>query len=115
MNSIVLERTAAVYTTVVITKQLFLSMNDTVELGWLEREYYATNKAKWDGILFKVCNHKVPTGFVEFSGGANDRTSIQKERHGIQKLYKMMADMLNGHPSGIKKQVFCFDIMIEHF
>ncbi|EIE91724.1 hypothetical protein RO3G_16435 [Rhizopus delemar RA 99-880] len=71
--------------------------------GWLEREYYATNKAKWDVILFKVYNHKVSAGFVEFSGGANDRTSIQKERHDIQKLYKTMADMLNRYPSDIKK------------
>lgn len=57
--------------------------------------------------MFKVCNHKVSAGFAEFSGGANDRTSVQKERHDIQKLYTMIADMLNGYPSGIKNQVFC--------
>ncbi|KAG1140431.1 hypothetical protein G6F37_010678 [Rhizopus arrhizus] len=80
LNSKSLERTAAVHTSIIIIDRLFLSVNDIIELGWLEREYYATHKTKWDGVLLKVDDHKISPGFVEFSGGANNNTTITKER-----------------------------------
>lgn len=64
LNSKSLERTAAVHTSIIIIDRLFLSVNDIIELGWLEREYYATHKTKWDGVLLKVDDHKISPGFV---------------------------------------------------
>ncbi|KAG0755671.1 hypothetical protein G6F57_008406 [Rhizopus arrhizus] len=80
LNSKSFERAAAVHTSIIIINRLFLSVNDIIELGWLEREYYATHKTKWDGVLLKVDDHKISPGFVEFSGGANNNTTITKER-----------------------------------
>lgn len=79
-------------------------MNDIVELGWLEREYFGTNKTKWDGVLFKTGDHKVSPGFVEFSGGVNDATTPEKERCEVKKLYSMMIDVMNGYPANAKKK-----------
>ncbi|KAI9004819.1 hypothetical protein CLU79DRAFT_806486 [Phycomyces nitens] len=107
LNSRILERSAAVQTSIVITNQLFLAVNDIVELGWIEREYFGTSRAKWDGILFKTGDHKVSPGFVEFSGGAHDATTTEKERCDVKKLYRMMIDVMNGYPSNVKKQIFC--------
>ncbi|KAG1444908.1 hypothetical protein G6F55_012161 [Rhizopus delemar] len=90
LNSTILERSAAVQTSIVDTNQLFLAVNDIVELVWLEREYFGTNKTKWDGILFKEGDHKISPGFVEFSGGVNDATTPEKERRGVKKLYSMI-------------------------
>lgn len=107
LNSRILERSAAVQTSIVITNQLFLAVNDIVELGWLEREYFGTNKTKWDGVLFKTVDHKVSPGFVEFSGGAHDATTTEKERRDVKKLYSMMIGVMNGYPSNVKKKIFC--------
>lgn len=107
LNSTVLERSAAVQTSIVVTNQLFLVVNDIVELGWLEREYFGTNKTKWDGVLFKTGDHKVSPGFVEFSGGVNDATTPEKERCEVKKLYSMMIDVMNGYPANAKKKIFC--------
>ncbi|PHZ12282.1 uncharacterized protein RHIMIDRAFT_142710 [Rhizopus microsporus ATCC 52813] len=107
LNSTILERSAAVQTSIVITNQLFLAVNDIVELGWLEREYFGTNKTKWDGVLFKTGDHKVSPGFVEFSGGVNDATTPEKERRDAKKLYSMMIDVMNRYPVNVKKQIFC--------
>ncbi|KAI9336898.1 hypothetical protein BD770DRAFT_331990, partial [Pilaira anomala] len=107
LNNRSLERSAAVHTSIVVTNQLFLSVNDIVELGWLEREYYRTSKTKWDGVLFKTDDHKVSPGFVEFSGGVNDSTSLEKEKSDILKLYNMMMNVMSGYPPHIKKQMFC--------
>lgn len=31
--------------------QLFIANNDVIELGWLERESYSTDRSKLDGVL----------------------------------------------------------------
>ncbi|KAI8053686.1 uncharacterized protein B0P05DRAFT_628159 [Gilbertella persicaria] len=54
-------------------------------MSWLEREFYSTHKAKWDRVLFKVDDHKISLGYVEFSGSANDNTTITKERCDLKK------------------------------
>ncbi|OBZ82096.1 hypothetical protein A0J61_09852 [Choanephora cucurbitarum] len=36
-----------------LNSQLFLAQNGIIELGWLEREFYAIDQAKFDGNLFK--------------------------------------------------------------
>jgi hypothetical protein len=82
-------------------------VNDIVELGLLEREYFGTNKTKWDGVLFKTDDHKVSPGFVEFSGGVNDATTPEKGQRDVKKLYSMMIDVMNGYPANFKKQIFC--------
>lgn len=41
LNQNTLERTAAIYFKIYIVNQLFMSDNDVVKLGWLEREFYA--------------------------------------------------------------------------
>ncbi|KAI8330396.1 hypothetical protein EDC96DRAFT_548954 [Choanephora cucurbitarum] len=107
LNSKTLERTAAVHTSIIIINRLFLSVNDIIELGWLEREYYATQKAKWDGVLFKVDDHKISPGFVEFSGGTNSNTTLTKERHDIKKLYSKIIDVISQYPPNIRKSSFC--------
>ncbi|KAI8638120.1 hypothetical protein BD408DRAFT_453816 [Parasitella parasitica] len=107
LNSKSLERTAAVHTSIIIINRLFLSVNDIIELGWLEREYYATHKTKWDGVLFKVDDHKISPGFLEFSGGANNNTTITKERRDVKKLYSKMIDVMNQYSPKIRKKSFC--------
>ncbi|KAG1047790.1 hypothetical protein G6F43_009784 [Rhizopus delemar] len=114
LNSTILERSAAVQTSIVVTNQLFLAVNDIVELGWLEREYFGTSKTKWDGVLFKTGDHKLSPGFVEFSGGVNDATTPEKERCDVKKLYSMMIDVMNGYPAKVKKQIFCISTKIEN-
>ncbi|KAG1151266.1 hypothetical protein G6F37_004810 [Rhizopus arrhizus] len=114
LNSTILERSAAVQTSIVVTNQLFLAVNDIVKLGWLEREYFGTNKTKWDGVLFKTGDHKVSLGFVEFSGGVNDTSTPEKERRDVKKLYSMMIDVMNGYPANVKKQIFCISTKIEN-
>lgn len=95
------------HTSIIIINRLFLSVNDIIELGWLEREYYATHKTKWDGVLFKVDDHKISPGFVEFSGGANNNTTITKERRDVKKLYSKIIDVMNGYSPKIRKNSFC--------
>ncbi|CAO3698575.1 unnamed protein product [Rhizopus stolonifer] len=75
LDNRVLERSAAVQTSIVINNNLLLVVNDIVELSWLEREYFGANKTKWDGVLFKTGNHRVSPGFVEFSGRVHDATT----------------------------------------
>jgi hypothetical protein len=52
LSTTILERTAD--TAVYIINQLLLSNSDIVELAWSERECAATEKFRWDGVLFKV-------------------------------------------------------------
>lgn len=54
LNKIMLERTAASYLIIYLVNQLFIANNDVIELGWLEREFYSTDRSKFDGVLFKV-------------------------------------------------------------
>ncbi|KAF7720647.1 hypothetical protein EC973_006740 [Apophysomyces ossiformis] len=106
LSTTILERTAAVHTTIYIINQLFLSNNDIVELAWLERECAATEKSKWDGILFKVGQRDVSIALVEFSGGFNDKTSTIKESWDIEKLYTKMLKIFND-TDPIPKAMYC--------
>lgn len=90
-----------------VTNQLFLANNDIVELGWLEREYYSTGKTKWDGVLFHTNDHTISPGFVEFSGGMKDNTTLTKERRDVTKLYTKMIELIKAYPSTVEKHVFC--------
>lgn len=90
LNQSALGRTAATYTIIHIVNQLFIANNDIIKLGWLERESYTTEKAKWDGVLFKVGNKSISPELIEFSGGCNDKTSSSKNQRGITKLYSNM-------------------------
>ena len=54
LSTVILERAAVIHTVVYITNKLFLSNNDIVEVSWLEHEYAAAEKSKWDGVLFKA-------------------------------------------------------------
>ncbi|KAG1553393.1 hypothetical protein G6F49_002796 [Rhizopus delemar] len=54
LNKIMLERAAVSYLIIYLVNQLFIANNDAVELGWFEREFYATDRAKFDRIFFKV-------------------------------------------------------------
>lgn len=51
LNQNILERIAATYFIIYIINQLFMSDNDLVQLDWLEHEFFATDKTKWDGVL----------------------------------------------------------------
>ncbi|OAD04724.1 hypothetical protein MUCCIDRAFT_79825 [Mucor lusitanicus CBS 277.49] len=90
-----------------VTNQLFLANNDIVELGWLEREYYSTGKTKWDGVLFNTNDHTISPGFVEFSGGVKDNTTMTKECRDVFKLYTKMIELIRSYPDTAKKHVFC--------
>lgn len=81
LNTIMLERTAVTYLIIFIVNQLFISNNDVIELGWLEREFFSTDRTKFDGIIFKFGDKSIAPGLVEFSGGINDKTSSQKNMH----------------------------------
>ncbi|KAG0959794.1 hypothetical protein G6F31_011298 [Rhizopus arrhizus] len=101
LNNTILERSAAVITTIMITNQLFLANNDIVELGWLERDYYSTEKTKWDGVLFHTNSHTISPGFVEISGGVKDNTTLTKERRDVSKLYTKMIGLIKSYPSTV--------------
>ncbi|KAI8645556.1 hypothetical protein BD408DRAFT_338648, partial [Parasitella parasitica] len=90
LNTIMLERTAATYLNIYIVNQLFITNNDVIELGWLEREFCSTDRTKFDGIIFKIGNKSIAPGFVEFSGGINDKTSPLKYTKDNEKLYSNM-------------------------
>lgn len=107
LNQNILERTAAAYVIIHIINQLFIANNDIIELGWLEREFYATEKAKWDGVLFKVGNKSISPGLIEFSGGCNDKTLSSKNQRDITKLYSNMLQILKTLPSVTTAQIFC--------
>ncbi|CEJ03364.1 hypothetical protein RMCBS344292_17350 [Rhizopus microsporus] len=51
LNQNILERIAATYFIICIINQLFMSDNDLVQLDWLEHEFFATDKTKWDDVL----------------------------------------------------------------
>lgn len=89
-----LERTAATYLIIYIVNQLFITHNDVVEVGWLEREFFSTNRTKFDGIIFKVGNKSVTAGLLEFSGGVNDKTSPLKYTKDVKKLYSNMIKVM---------------------
>jgi hypothetical protein len=75
----VFERTAATYFIIFIVNQLFISNNDVIELDWLEREFFATDRTKWDGVLIKADNRSCSAGLIEFSGGGTIiKPQIQK-------------------------------------
>lgn len=78
LNQRVLKRTAATSFIIFIVNQLFISNNDVVELDWLEREFLATDRAKWDGMLIKVENRSCSAGSIDFSGGATTKPQMLK-------------------------------------
>lgn len=90
-----LERTAASYLIIYLVNQLFIAHNDIIELGWLEREFYATDRTKFDGVLFKVGNKSISPALIEFSGDLNDKTSSRKNSKDIEKLYRNMIKVMN--------------------
>ncbi|RCH92369.1 hypothetical protein CU098_009422, partial [Rhizopus stolonifer] len=61
------------------------------QLGWLEREFYLTDRTKFDGVLFgvlfKAGDKSVSSTLVEFAGSVNDNTSSLKNSNDIKKLY----------------------------
>jgi hypothetical protein len=95
LNKMMLERTAASYPIIYLVNQLFIAHNDIIELGWLEREFYATDQTKFDGVLFKVGNKSISPALIEFSGGPNDKTPSRKNSKDIEKLYRNMIKVMN--------------------
>ncbi|CEP10658.1 hypothetical protein [Parasitella parasitica] len=94
LNKIMLERTAASCLIIYLVNQLFIANNDVIELGWLEREFYSTDRSKFDGVLFKVGKKSISPGLIEFSGGINDKTSSRKNSKDIEKLYSSMIKVM---------------------
>ncbi|KAI8081089.1 hypothetical protein BDF21DRAFT_462743 [Thamnidium elegans] len=95
-----------VHTTIYVINQLFLSNNDIAELAWLERECAATEKSKWNGVLFKVRERHISVALMEFSGGSNDKTSSIKESCDIEKLYTKMLKVIDD-TDHIPKAMYC--------
>lgn len=104
INKTMLERTSAAYLIIYLVNQLFLPNNDIIELAWLEREFYLTDRRKFDGILFKVGNKSIAPVLIEFSGGINDKTSSRKNSNDIEKLYRNMAEIMKDTDTD---QMFC--------
>lgn len=94
LNKIMFERTAASYLIIYLINQLFIANNDIIELGWLERECYSTDRTKFNGIFFKVGNKSIAPALVEFSGGINDKTPSRKNSKDIEKLYRSMIKVM---------------------
>jgi hypothetical protein len=85
-----------------------MSDNDVVETGWLEREFFASEKSKWDGVLFKVGDNSCSAGLTEFSGGCSDRIPNSKNQRDIAKLYLILLQILNNtQSSSSTEQTFC--------
>lgn len=87
LNINILERTAATCFIIFIIDQLFMSDNDVIELGWLEREFFAPKKSKWDGVLVKVGDKSYLAGLIEFFEGCDDKTPNYKNQRDVTKLY----------------------------
>lgn len=104
LNTIILERTVATCLIIYVVNQLFITSNDMIELGWLEREFCSTDRTKFDGIIFKVGNKSISPGLVEFSGGINDRTSSLKNTKDIEKLY---SNMIKAMEDSKADKMFC--------
>ncbi|KAI8082203.1 hypothetical protein BDF21DRAFT_338690, partial [Thamnidium elegans] len=107
LNQRALERIAATLFIIFIVNQLFISNNDIIELDWLEREFFATDRAKWDGVLIKVENRSCSADLIEFSEGCNDQTSSTKNQCDITKLYSKLMKVLDGQSSSAARQTFC--------
>lgn len=60
----------------------------------MEREFYLTDKTKFDGVLFKASDKSVSPALVEFAGGLNDNTPSRKNSNDIKKLYENMIKMM---------------------
>lgn len=85
-----------------------MSDNDVVELGWLEREFFASEKSKWDGVLFKVGDKSCSSaGLIEFSEGYNERTPNSTKQRDITMLYSNLLQIINTQPFSAKEQTFC--------
>ncbi|KAG1055541.1 hypothetical protein G6F43_002512 [Rhizopus delemar] len=104
INKTMLERTSATYLIIYLVNQLFLSNNVVIELGWLEREFYLTDRSKFDDILFKIGNKSIAPALIEFSGGINDRTSSHKNSNDIKKLCRSMTKIMKDTNTD---QMFC--------
>lgn len=104
LNKIMLERTAASYLIIYLVNQLFIANNDVIEIGWLEREFYSTDRSKFDGVLFKVGKKSISPGLIEFSGGINDKTSSRKNSKDIEKLYSSMIKVMKNAKTN---RMFC--------
>ncbi|KAG1493987.1 hypothetical protein G6F47_007703 [Rhizopus delemar] len=107
LGQLTLERTAAIFTAICIINQLFLVNNGILKLGWVERTFCGTDRAKWDGIIFNVGNRKLAPMLFAFSGGCNDKTSKIKEGCDISKLYSKMVDTIKDLPSVVSKEMYC--------
>lgn len=64
-----------------------MSDNDVIELGWLEREFFAPKKSKGDSVLVKVGDKSCLAGLIEFFEGCNDKTPNYKNQRDVTKLY----------------------------
>ncbi|CAO3633513.1 unnamed protein product [Mucor fragilis] len=106
LNERVLERSAATFFIIFIINQLFISNNDVIQLDWVEREFFATEKAKWDGALIKADSKCCSAGLIEFSGGLHDQTPSTKNNNDITKLYSKLIKVLNTQSPGTS-QTFC--------
>lgn len=107
LNREILERTTATYFIIYIVNRLFMSNNDLIQLDWLEREFFATGRAKWEGVLIKVDSRSCSPGLIEFSGGCNVKTPSRKNQQDIIKLYSKMINILKKNPSDTADQTFC--------
>ncbi|KAG2231473.1 hypothetical protein INT48_008801 [Thamnidium elegans] len=96
--------------TVTIFLDLMASPNNplrtTYNSTWLERECAATEKSKWNGVLFKVRERHISVALMEFSGGSNDKTSSIKESCDIEKLYTKMLKAIDD-TDHIPKAMYC--------
>ena len=67
-----------------LVNQLFIVNNDVIELGWLEPEFYSTDRSQFGGVLFKVRKKSISPGLIDFQEGSMTKSHIKK----IQKTLK---------------------------
>lgn len=88
-------------------------LNDIIELGWLEREFYLTDRTKFDGVLFgvlfKAGDKSVSSTLVEFAGSVNDNTSSLKNSNDIKKLYVNMIKIMKDTGADKMFCMRCYD------
>lgn len=87
-------------------------LNDIIELGWLEREFYLTDRTKFDGVLFKAGDKSVSSTLVEFAGSVNDNTSSLKNSNDIKKLYVNMIKIMKDTGADKMFCMRCYDHQI---
>ncbi|KAI7855336.1 hypothetical protein BDC45DRAFT_461847 [Circinella umbellata] len=104
MQHKLLERSAAIHASIFILNTLFVSVNDKIDLQWIERQATETGPRKWDSIAFTRSKNALDAVLIEFSGDRHLLFEGVKSLNDQLHLKKKYADILcPATPSELKE------------